>query len=614
MKIKIKEALAGKTGKELVSEIVKIDPSRDALLTDQSKKLLKDYYLREDETPQEGYARAAVAWATFHGEVDIELAQRLYDYASKGWFGWASPVLSNAPYPGDKARGQPISCFAGHVPDSLDGLINHSLEFRWLSVSGGGVGGHWDDVRSVSDVAPGPIPFVKTMDSDVSAYKQGKTRKGSYAAYLSVRHPDIVEFINLRKPTGDQNRKCLSTGFHNAVNIPDDFMVAVLNDTNWDLVDPNDGTVRETVRARELWQQILDIRAFTGEPYLNFIDTANKYLPQAQKDKGLKIRGSNLCNEIHLPTGMDYKGKQRTFVCCLSSINVERADEWLPHAPTFVGDLVTALDNVLEYFIQNATDDIEYARYSASMERALGLGTMGVHAYLQRRGLAWESNAAVEVDAYIHETIQKYAIAQSLRLGAERGESEDMQGTGMRNSHLMAIAPTANNASIVGTSPGIEMRKANVYAHRTRIGTHLIKNRYLEEVLEKYGQNTDEVWTDIMLNKGSVQHLDFMSEEDKAVFKTATEVNQLWTVRHAAARQKYICQGQSVNLFFNPGVSRAHVNRVHIEAWRRGLKGLYYYRTEARNRADAVSKKIERVALRDASPAAEADDCLACQG
>lgn len=591
---------------------IQIDHDRDARLSEQAHKLLKDFYMRSGERIQHGYARAAIAWATFQGKTDLELAQRLYDYASNGWFGWASPVLSNAPLPGEEARGLPISCFAGYVPDSLDGLIGHSVEFRWLSVKGGGVGGHWGDVRSVSDIAPGPIPFIKTMDSDVSAYKQGRTRKGSYAAYLDVSHPDIVEFIHLRKPTGDQNRKCLATGFHHGVNITDAFMEAVLADKPWDLVDPKDGTVRETVRARDLWQQMIELRAFTGEPYLNFIDTARRAMPEAQKKLGLTLHGSNLCNEIHLATGPDHHGKLRTFVCCLSSLNLEAADEWLPVIGQFVGDLITALDNVLQFFIDNAPADIEAARYSAEQERALGLGTMGLHAYLQKKGMAWESWEAVALDEALHQKIKQAAHVASLRLGAERGEAPDMVGTGRRNSHLMAIAPTANNASIVGTSPGIEMTKANAYAHRTRVGTHLIKNRYLEALLEELGRNDEDTWQDIMLNKGSVQHLDFLTGAQKAVFKTAQEVDQMWTVRHAAARQRHVCQGQSVNLFFQPGASRAYVNRVHVAAWRLGLKGLYYYRTEARNRADAVSKKIERVALKDATPAA--DDCLACQG
>lgn len=427
---------------------ITIDHSRTARLTDQSQDLLKKYYLRKGEDAQKGYARACVAWSTFQGVQDLALAQRLYDYVSKGWFGFASPVLSNAPMPGEAPKGLPISCFAGYVPDTLPGLIEHSDEFRWLSVKGGGVGGHWGDVRSVSDLAPGPIPFIKTMDADSSAYRQGKTRKGSYVAYLDVSHPDIREFIQLRLPTGDQNRKCLSTGFNNAVNVSDAFMQAVRDDHLWELVDPHTKEVREIVRARELWELMLETRVRTGEPYLNFIDTAQRALPEAQQKLGLTLKGSNLCNEIHLPTGIDYNGQLRTFVCCLSSVNAEMFDDWFDDAEQFIGDLVTMLDNVLEYFIDHAPETIANARYSAQMERALGLGTMGVHAFLQRQGLAWESDEAVEADRHLHAVIQNAALTRTFQLGAERGEAPDMRGTGRRNSHLMSIAPTANNASI----------------------------------------------------------------------------------------------------------------------------------------------------------------------
>ncbi|KAA0573436.1 ribonucleoside-diphosphate reductase subunit alpha [Azospirillum sp. Sh1] len=593
--------------------MIQIDYSRDALLSEQSLKLLAEHYLHPGERPQDGFAAAAIAWATFRGVTDWALAQRLYDYASKGWFGWASPPLSNAPRAGKPTKALPISCFAGAVEDTLESLVAHDNELKWLSIMGGGVGGHWDLVRSVDRKAPGPIPFIVTADATVRAYKQGAIRRGSYAAYLSVSHPDIREFIGLRLPAaaGDSNRKCLSTGFHHAVNITDDFMRAVIEGKSWDLIDPHHGDVRETVDAAELFAQILETRARTGEPYLNFIDTANRHLPEAQKKLGLKILGSNLCDEIHLATGRDIFGKMRTLVCCLSSLNIEKRDEWLPVIWQFVGDLITALDNIIEYFIEHAPDTIATARYSAMRERALGLGTMGIHAYLQSKGIPWESWEAVELDERIHAEIKAAAEKRSLELGAERGEAPDMVGTGRRNSHLLSIAPTANNASIVGTSPGIDPWKANAFAHRTRVGTHLVKNRHLEARLEQLGRNTDEVWQDIMLNRGSVQHLDFLTERDRAVFKTAIELDQMWVVQHAAARQKHICQGQSLNLFFAPGTDRKHVANVHIAAWALGCKGLYYYRTEARNKADTVSKSIERVALKDA---VAGDDCISCQG
>lgn len=603
-----------KEGQERYLGIV-INHNADGRLTDQARDLLSKFYMRKGEKIQHGYARACTAWATFQGKTDYRLAQRLYNYVSQGWFGFASPVLSNAPVKGEKMKGLPISCFAGYVPDSVTGLIEHSTEFRWLSVMGGGVGGHWSDVRAVSDKAPGPIPFIRTLDADALAYKQGKTRKGSYAAYLDVNHPDIVEYIGLRTPTGDSNRKCLGTGFHHAVNITDDFMRAVLADVDWDLLDPHDQSVRGVVSAKELWESMLETRTRTGEPYLNFIDTANRYLNPAQKALGLKIRGSNLCNEIHEVTGIDHLGKLRTFVCCLSSINLEKMDEWLPFIQQFVGDLITMLDNVLQFFIDNAGPEIESARYSAMMERSLGLGTMGIHALLQQKGMAWETDAAVDFDAAVHKAIQDAAIEQSLFLGTTRGEAPDLVGTGRRNANLMALAPCANNASITGTSPGIDMWKANAFAHRTRAGTHYIKNQNLEHLLEMLGQNTDDVWQDIVLNNGSVQHLSILTEHERLVFRTAIETNQMWTVKHAAARQKNVCQGQSVNLFFPPKATRAYVNRVHLAAWELGLKGLYYYRTEARNRAESVSVKKARVALLDAVPVpAEADDCIACQG
>lgn len=592
-----------------------VDNARDDRLTDQAQSLLSRFYMMPGELIQHGYARAACAWSTFRGKFDAELAQRVYNYASLGWFGFSSPTLSNAPPFAKKIRGLPISCFGTQVEDSLVGLNDHSTVFRWLSVNGGGVGGHWNPVRSASDLSPGTIPFLNTMDADTSAYRQGKTRKGSYVAYQDASHPDFIEFLGLRVPTGDANRKCLSTGFHNAGNYTDDFMNRVDNDEDWDLVDPHDGGVRETTKARAVWEQSLDIRARTGEPYLNFIDAARRAMPEAQKALGLQIWGSNLCNEIHLATGRDKFGKMRDFVCCLLSANAEKYDEWKHVIRQFIADLITVLDNIIEYFIENAPDQIEAARYSAFRERALGLGTMGIHAYLQMHNIAWETTEAVEIDEAIHAAIKENAVLQSRQLATERGEAPDMEGTGLRNSHLMAIAPTANNASIVGTSPGIELWKANAFAHRTRAGTHLIKNRHLEALLETKGMNTEEIWQDILLNGGSVQHISGLTAHEKKVYATAIETNQIWVIRHAAARQRHICQGQSVNVFIPPRATRRYVNHIHMLAWRLGLKGLYYYRTEARNRAESISVKVERQSLVDfvAADAANSDDsCLAC--
>src|SRR5210317_1825916 len=435
---------------------IKIDLSKDEVLSDQALKLLVDYYCREDEaSPQHAFARAAVAYS--YG--DLELAQRIYNAVSNGWFMYASPVLSNAPLSKEKVKALPISCFLTYVPDSLEGLIDHSAELRWLSVKGGGVGGHWSDIRAVSDKAPGPMPFLHTVDADMTAYRQGRTRKGSYAAYMNIDHPDIVEFINMRIPTGDVNRKNLN--LHHAVNVSDAFMRAVERGEMWDLRDPNDETVRETMPARTLWQQILEVRYRTGEPYLNFIDTANRALPHTMKAKGLKIHGSNLCNEIHLPTSED-----RTAVCCLSSLNLEKFDEWKD--TTLVRDLIRFLDNVLQFFIDNAGDEISRARYSASQERSLGLGAMGWHSLLHQKRIPFDSWEARELNHKVFKHIKQEAVKESNTMGLERGEAPDMQGTGRRNAHLLAIAPNANSSITCGTSPSIEPSKANAYTHRTR--------------------------------------------------------------------------------------------------------------------------------------------------
>ena len=582
---------------------ISIDTRRDKDLSEQAYKLLKDYYCNENEnSPQEAYARAAVAYC----DGDLELAQRIYDAVSKGWFMFASPVLSNAPMPGQKARALPISCFLTYVPDSLEGLIDHSAELRWLSVKGGGVGGHWSDIRAISDKAPGPMPFLHTVDADMTAYRQGKTRKGSYAAYMDVSHPDIIEFLNMRVPTGDVNRKNLN--LHHAINITDSFMRAVERGEMWDLKDPNDNTVRESMPARTLWQQILEVRYRTGEPYLNFIDTANAALPHTMKAKGLKIHGSNLCNEIHLPTSDD-----RTAVCCLSSVNLEKYDEWKD--TQMIRDLTRFLDNVLQFFIDNAGDEISRARYSATQERSLGLGAMGWHSLLHQKRIAFDSPQARELNREVFKHIKLESVKESNMMGFERGEAPDMQGTGRRNAHLLAIAPNANSSIIVSTSPSIEPAKANAYTHRTRAGSHLVKNKYLEEVLIKAKRNTQDVWSSIITNGGSVQHLDFLSEELKAVFKTAIELDQLVLVEQAADRQEYLCQGQSLNLFFPAGAEKKELHRAHFAAWKLGCKGLYYLRTETSQRAENVTEKVSRDALKDyETQALSQEECVACQG
>ena len=580
---------------------IKIDEARDKLLSEQANKLLKDYYCHDGEnSPQQAFARASKAYS--YG--DTKLAQRIYDYASKGWFMFASPVLSNAPLNNKKIKALPISCFLSFVPDSLEGLIDHTAELRWLSVKGGGVGGHWSAVRSVSDIAPGPIPFLHTVDADMIAYRQGKTRKGSYAAYMDVSHPDIEEFLSVRIPTGDVGRKCLN--LHNAVNVTNEFMQAVKQGKEWHLKDPNDGTIRETMPARKLWEKILEVRFRTGEPYVNFIDTANKYLPETQKKLGLKIHGSNLCNEIHLATN-----EERTAVCCLSSLNLEMYDDWKD--TSIVRDLIRFLDNVLQFFIDHAPDDLSKAKYSASQERSLGLGAMGYHSYLQKHRISFEKSDDINREIFDHINVE--AQLETLSLGKERGEAPDMKGTGRRNAHLLAIAPNANSSMIVSTSPSIEPHKANAYTHRTRAGSHLIKNKYLAEVLDSYDMNKPEVWTSIITNGGSVQHLQFLSDKEKEVFKTAVEIDQVRLVELGGQRQKYLCQGQSLNVFFPAGASKKYLTKTHIKAWENECKGLYYLRTEVSNRAENVSQKVELNKLRDYQDIKkEEDDCINCQG
>lgn len=891
-------------------------------------QLLQNFYMRaEDKTPEDAFRRAAICFSNG----DNALAKRLMSYISKGWFMYSSPVLSNAVYldEGDKIKGLPISCFLAYVPDSLEGLIEHSKETRWLSVKGGGVGGHWSSVRSASDVSPGTIPFIKTIDSDMEAYRQGRTRKGSYAAYLDISHPDVMEFINIRVPTGgDTYRKCFT--IHNALNITDAFMQAVVEGKPWDLIDPNTQKSVSTVDARELFTEIIRTRFRTGEPYLNFIDTANKALNPYQYSMGLRIKGSNLCvapetkiltdegykkistlenkkvtvwngeewsdtvihktgenkelirvtfsdgtsidctpehrfyiqegyskqptmyeakdlytgaklekfslpsdclrvpaykseinnanayslgfyagdgnegytfswvyppkhcvagylvgrvsdpdslgrikwthghieNKYYVPFGasiacrikwleglldadgcvirsnncdniqlvsvnlpflndvklllqeigvhssvslrreagvyplpnnkgtdensnydcqeawmlningmgvrrlmdLDFQpirlkvrkeqqpqrdaakfvtvvsvehtgrisdtfccteplrnrimlngvltgncneihlvtNEQRTAVCCLSSVNLEHYDEWKD--TPMIQDLIVMLDNVLQFFIDHAPPELDRAVFSAVMERSLGLGAMGYHSYLQRKGLAWNDWRVPAINMNMFKHIKEQAVIASQRLAQERGEPEDIKGSGMRNAHLLAIAPNANSSILLDTSPSIEPLFANAYTTRTRAGTYLVKNKYFEKVLEQKGMNTDEVWKSVINNKGSVQHLDFLSNEEKEVYKTAYEIDQRGVVSSAAHRQPFICQGQSVNLFFPAGADINYVVGTHIKAWKEGLKGLYYLRTEAGKQADTVSFKVERNALKDA------DACVACEG
>ena len=583
-----------------------IDYSRDELLTDFGKTTLKDrYLLPTEDSPQDGFLRAAKAFSD-----NDEMAERIYSYASKLWFMYSTPVLSNA---GSK-RGMPISCFLNYVGDSREGLTGHYTENAWLASVGGGIGGYWGHIRSDGTMtsggsqSSGSIPFLHVVDSEILAFSQGKTRRGSYAAYMDISHPEIIEFIEMRKPSGgDVHRKCLN--LHHGVNISNEFMQLIDNcikeptyDDSWNLVDPHTKKVVRTVSARELWQKILETRVATGEPYVSFIDTINDALPETQKKLGLEVHHSNLCTEITLPTS-----DNRTAVCCLSSVNLEKYDEW-KNDTLFIPDLIRFLDNVLQYFIDNAPEELFRARFSANNERSLGLGAMGFHAYLQSKGIPFESVLAKSLNLKIFKTIKAQAVEESKRLAIKRGEAPDMEGTGMRNAHLLAIAPNASSSIICGTtSPSVEPYRANAYVQKTMSGSFLVKNKYLEKLLEKKGINNDKTWTSILANRGSVLHLKELSDYEKDTFKTAIEINQQWVIEHAADRQQYICQGQSINVFVPADVNVKELHDIHMLAWKRKLKTLYYCRSEAIKRAELVSKKIERTIIPEA-------DCLSCEG
>lgn len=583
-------------------------------MTEFSLKLLEKHYCRPGETVDEAFMRACKCFAT-----DAAHSDRLFTYIKDEWFMFSSPVLSNAidvVFEGDRTiymeepKGMPISCFLTYAPDSIKGLCNHTTELRWLSVKGGGVGGHWNDVRGISDITPGVNGFLHTVDADMVAYRQGKTRRGSYAAYLNIDHPEIIEFIKMRTPTGDLNRKNLN--LHHGVNITDDFIDAVDKDLDWCLVDPHSCEVVETVKARELWEELLTTRFRTGEPYINYIDEANDKLHPALKEKGLRINGSNLCNEIHLPTDED-----RSAVCCLSSVNLATYDEWKDDK-NFIGDLIEMLDNVITYFIHFAPSELHKTVYSAMRERSLGLGAMGFTDYLQSKMIPFESAIAISVNKGIFKNIKDKALERTKELAISRGEAPDAVGYGVRNTHLMAIAPNANSSIILGVSSSIEPRLSNCYTHKTRVGSYLVKNPELKEFLFCIDRDTDDVWKSIMEHNGSVQHLDFLDDDTKEVFKTAYELDQRWVVDMARARQEYICQGQSVNVFFPTGVDKAMVNEVHRRAFRQDgignpLKGLYYLRTESAGKVEKVNVEIKRDALQDGVQGS-LNECLACEG
>ena len=593
-------------------EKVKTDPSRDALLTDFGKKTLIDRYLLPGESFQDMFARVSTAYAD-----DIEHAQRLYDYMSKLWFMPATPVLSN----GGAERGLPISCFLNSVTDSLDDIVGTWTENVWLASNGGGIGTYWGGVRSIGEKVgqngqtSGIIPFIRVMDSLTLAISQGSLRRGSAAAYLDVHHPEIEEFLEVRKPTGDFNRKSLN--LHHGVNITDAFMDAVRADDEFELRSPKSGEVVKTINARKLWQKILELRLQTGEPYIIFSDTVNNNLPVHQRKLGLKVRQSNLCSEIMLPTGVDHMGMDRTAVCCLSSLNAEKYLEWKDDEQ-FIEDLFRFLDNVLQDFIDRAPDEMERAKYSAFRERSVGLGLMGFHSFLQKMNVPFESAMAQSWNKRLFQHIRQEADKASVKLAEERGACPDAaeQGIKARFSHKLAIAPTASISIICGgTSAGIEPIPANVYTHKTLSGSFTVKNPYLERLLEDKGRNTPEVWASILEHEGSVQHLDCLSQDDKDVFKTAFELDQRWVIEHAADRTPYVCQSQSLNIFLPGDVNKWDLHMLHWTAWEKGVKSLYYCRSKSVQRAGfagAGDKSDMEKSMEQAAPT-DYDECLACQ-
>ena len=589
---------------------MKIDYSKDKLLTEFSMKTLQDRYMIPGESsPQEAFARAATAFSD-----DEDHAQRLYDYASNLWFMFATPVLSN----GGTERGMPISCFLNYVEDSREGITDHYTENAYLSSFGGGIGGSWSDVRSQGtktskgSESTGAIPFMKVVDAEMLAFSQGITRRGSYAGYMHISHPEVEEFLDMRKPTGgDTNRKCLN--LHHGIVISDKFMETIHRATkeqdfndDWELIDPHSKEVKKVVSARTLWVKILQNRMETGEPYLMFEDAVNAELPEFQKKKGLYVNHSNLCSEITLATN-----EERTAVCCLSSVNLEYFDEW-SKVPAFIPDLIRMLDNVLDHFIKKAPPQMHKAVYSAMRERSIGLGAMGFHAYLQKNDIPFEGMWANTANIEMFEHIKNHALLETRRLAVERGACPDDDSCEVRNAHLLAIAPNASSSIICGnTSPSIEPFRANAYTQKTKSGSYLQKNKYLDVILRnkcKSEQEYEEVWRSIVANKGSVQHLSMLSEEQKEVYKTAVEINQSWVVEHASNRQPYICQSQSVNLFFPPDVNKGDLHNVHMLAWAKNLKTLYYLRSEAISRADNVTSQAKREIIFEQS------DCLSCEG
>jgi len=595
---------------------IKIDRSKDSNLTDFGKATLTDRYLSENESYQDLFARVAATYAD-----DNLHAQRLYNYISKLWFMPATPVLSNA----GTTRGLPISCFLNEASDSLDGIVNLWSENVWLASKGGGIGSYWGNLRSIGEKVgrvgktSGIIPFIKVMDSLTLAISQGSLRRGSAACYLPIDHPEIEEFIEMRRPTGgDPNRRALN--LHHGVLVTDAFMRAVETDADWALKSPYDGTVQSTIKARNLWIRLLTARVETGEPYIVYIDTVNRMIPQHHKLAGLTVKTSNLCSEITLPTGIDKYGKDRTAVCCLSSLNLENYDEWKDE-PGFIEDIMRFLDNVLTDFINRAPDSFSDAKYSAMRERSVGLGVMGFHSYMQRHMIPLESVMAKVWNKKMFQLIDKEVNAASKKLAEERGPCPDAAEYGIneRFSNKTAIAPTASISIICGgASPGIEPVAANSYTHKTLSGSFNVRNKYLKKVLQKYNQDTNDVWSSITTNQGSVDHLDFLSQNEKDVFKTAFEIDQRWLIDHSADRTPYISQAQSLNVFIPADIHKKDLHQIHYQAWKKGLKSLYYCRSKSIQRAEVVSQTFAKSNKQNKNQnqnqqTNDYEECLSCQ-
>ncbi|WP_411819532.1 ribonucleoside-diphosphate reductase subunit alpha [Hyphococcus formosus] len=596
---------------------IEIDHSRDALLTEFGKTTMVDRYLLPDESFQDMFARVARTYGD-----DADHAQRIYDYISKLWFMPATPVLSN----GGANRGLPISCFLNGVGDSLDAIVDTWNENVALASNGGGIGTYWGNVRSIGEkvkhagATSGIIPFIRVMDSLTLAISQGSLRRGSAACYLDVHHPEIEEFLEIRKPSGDFNRKSLN--LHHGVNITDDFMEAVAKDEEFGLRSPKTNEVLRTISARKLWQKILEVRLATGEPYLLFSDTVNRQMAKHQRDLGLKVSTSNLCSEIMLHTGKDHLDNDRTAVCCLSSINAEKYQEWKDE-PQFIEDVMRFLDNVLQDFIDRAPPSMAKAVYSAKRERSVGLGLMGFHSFLQSMNIPFESAMAKSWNTRLFKHIRMGADAASVALAEERGACPDAEERGVKQrfSHKLAIAPTASISIICGgASPCIEPIPANVFTHKTLSGSFTVKNVALKKLLEEKGQDTEETWNSILEHEGSVQHLEFLSQEEKDVFKTAFEIDQRWVIELAADRSPYICQGQSVNVFLPGDIDKWDLHMLHWSAWEKGVKSLYYCRSKSIQRAgfangakDKDSEKDGMSSMMEAAAPTDYDECLACQ-